>query len=475
MHIKILLLLLFLAGAGQVARSQEMYPVWAKTLGGPGWDIAKTICVSPQGDVLMAGIFTDSITINKETFRSNGASDVYMAKYSGSGEPTGAFTFGGESSEFPLFSAYDDYMVLVARFYRPFALQGKPIDSVNVVNYLIGWFDDDGNLIDHQVIGGDKSLQISDLKTDHQGTVYLTGWYAKQLKDGTKVFSAEKGEQTFLLSIYKRAKGHSISQWHSADFGRIHKCAIGKNNKLYATGILTDTLSSEGSKICYQHLFCAEINKNGKVSNKQIPVKGVEIEPVSVEELKGELWVTARYKYNYIVGMDTTFAKGQNDIVMVKIPSKKEETQIWSVGGYANDLPLNLSLSGEQGILAGLYADTIWFADNNYRVSEKWGSDLFIATFNDEKSPVKTISLGGVYNDFPCAVATSDAGIYVLGQFKNTFAAGETKFETQGSYDVFVARFENCGAKEAVTIDAVSQAKADGSAEYMLTAQPGFG
>jgi hypothetical protein len=148
--------------------------------------------------------------------------------------------------------------------------------------------------------------------------------------------------------------------------------------------------------------------------------------------------------------------------------------QLWTIGGYGEDMPLYLKTSGNQAILAGSFSDTIWFGDNNFMVANEMGSDLFLAVFEDGKTPVKTISMGGLYNDFPCAVATSDAGVYVFGQFRDTLRIGNSTIGTAGSYDLFVSRFENCGAKQPIEIFAEALKDVKGKTGYRLSVGEGY-
>ena len=48
-------------------QAQQMVPVWINSLGGPEWDMANAMTVTPKGEVVIAGTFSDSIRIGKAT------------------------------------------------------------------------------------------------------------------------------------------------------------------------------------------------------------------------------------------------------------------------------------------------------------------------------------------------------------------------------------------------------------------------
>ena len=473
---KQLLWLFILTMLTPFVQAQQMVPVWINSLGGPEWDMANAMTVTPKGEVVIAGTFSDSIRIGKATYYSKGLTDVFSAKYSGSGELIGAFTFGGSQSDFAQLAAYDDYLVLVTKFYSPFELQGRKIDSTGVVNYLVGWFADDGSLIHTQTISSPGELTISSLETNHKGTVYLTGWYTQGLLVGGEKFTAEEGENAFMVSVKKNGKEKAVQKLAKPKTSRYYSSVLGEGNKLYVAGItssIADSIAGMNS-VSYNNLFVTSFDNGEKRNAENILLKGIELVPVSIKEAGEKLWIAAKFKYYCLNGADTLFAKGQSDIVMVTLSTKTNEKSVWTVGGGADDLPLDLSVSGKQVMLTGSYSDILKAGSEKLRGNEL-GSDLFLVSYEAESQKQLTaLSIGGVHNDFPCAAITSEAGVYLLGQFKETIKAGGNTIKTRGSYDVFVARYENCGAKEAIKIEAKAQTDKKGETTYQLAAAEGY-
>jgi hypothetical protein len=203
-------------------------------------------------------------------------------------------------------------------------------------------------------------------------------------------------------------------------------------------------------------------------------LKGIDLVPVSIKEAGGKLWIAAQFKYYCINGSDTIIAKGQNDVVMITISANLEEKTVWTLGSRANDLPLDLSVSGNQVMLTGTYSD-VFTAGSEKLVGNALGSDLFLITYESEsQKQLALISIGGVNNDFPCAAMTSKAGVYLLGQFKETLKVRLNNIKTNGSYDIFVARYENCGAKPAINIESKLQEDKNRELTYLLKADDGY-
>jgi hypothetical protein len=457
--------------------AQEMFPVWASTLGGEGWDIARSMCVTPNGDIIIAGTFDDTITIDKEKYTPKGNRDVYLARYNANGKYLGSAAFGGEGPEIVMHTAYDKSLVMGLRVYKNTSIQDKKFEVEDKPGYLLCWFDDNFNLNQSKLFTSTEKLEVSDMKIGDQNKIYLTGWFSGTLQSGGTKIKGDNAENAFLAIINKKGSRVILSQLKVGENTRFYSCNPKKGNKIDITGI---TYPEQDARLLNEKsnkrntLFIAEANNSGKIYNVSTLINGPEIEPVSIKTRKKGSWVASRYKYYCLHGKDTINAMGQNDILLLSVSDKNIVEQVQSIGGYGNDIPMGLETSGEQVVLSGSYSDTIWFDKKTYQVADKMGSDLFIATYDEDYTPLKTISIGDTYNDFPCDVITNDAGVYMLGQYKEAFQAGKEQFTTRGSYDVFVARFENCGAKEEVpiTIDTYSDSK--GEPKYQFTAGDGY-
>lgn len=468
--------LFFIALLSLNGMAQQMVPAWINSLGGPEWDMANAITVTPKGEVVVAGTFSDSITIGGKKYYSEGFTDVFSAKYSDSGELIGAFTFGGSKSDFAQLAAYDQTLILVTKFYGPFNLQGSKIDSTGVVNYHVGWFDDKGVLLHSLMLASPAELELTSIETDQKGTVYLTGWFTQNLRIGTQQIEAQEGETAFMASIKNDGKDMSVRKLSRPGMCRYYSSAIGKDSLIYAVGISSeagDSLADSGIA-SYNNLFVSTFEKGEMKDTCRVLLKGMELAPVSVKATGDTLWITSRFKYHCLNGQDTLSAKGQNDVMMLTwCPTTNKDTA-WTVGGYADDLPLNLTVSGQQVMLSGTYSDKLLAGDQELQAKEL-GSDLFLVGYDaNTLKQLNVFSIGGTNNDFPCAAITSKAGVYLLGQFKEALEVGLNKLQTNGSYDVFVARYENCDAKNAISIAAREKSFTYGQTTYELKAEDGY-
>ncbi|MGI4823100.1 MAG: beta strand repeat-containing protein [Janthinobacterium lividum] len=88
----------------------------------------------------------------------------------------------------------------------------------------------------------------------------------------------------------------------------------------------------------------------------------------------------------------------------------------------------------------------------NTRLVSAGGSDVFVGKWNAAASTwAGATSSGGTSNDVGYGLAVSGGSVYVTGQFFGSAAFGSTTLTSQGSNDVFVAKYTDAGGSLAPT------------------------
>ena len=72
---------------------------WARGIGGVNYDDGMRIQFGNTGNVYMAGMFRESVTIGSQTFTTNTASDILLVKFSPDGAVLWAKQDGGPNNE----------------------------------------------------------------------------------------------------------------------------------------------------------------------------------------------------------------------------------------------------------------------------------------------------------------------------------------------------------------------------------------
>ncbi len=106
--------------------------LWVKGYGGPGIDEPRKIGIDSQKNLYLTGRYTTITYIGKDTLKSYGGQDIFVAKFDGSGNPIWAKTAGSKLGDTPLelYTARSGNSFLTAVFgdtayFGPYALFAK--------------------------------------------------------------------------------------------------------------------------------------------------------------------------------------------------------------------------------------------------------------------------------------------------------------------------------------------------------------
>ncbi len=72
---------------------------WSRSIGGPGVETIAGVAVDAAGNVVLAGTFTETLTIGATTHIAAGEDDVFIAKLSAGGVPRWSKHFGAATAE----------------------------------------------------------------------------------------------------------------------------------------------------------------------------------------------------------------------------------------------------------------------------------------------------------------------------------------------------------------------------------------
>jgi hypothetical protein len=114
--------------------------VWAKQFGaGEVTQYGTSVQLGPAGEILLAGRFSDTITIGSTTLSSQGGEDAFVAKLDASGNPAWAKAFGGPSDDYGA-GTFDSQggVVVYGSFEGEAVLDGQSATSAGEHDLFVG-------------------------------------------------------------------------------------------------------------------------------------------------------------------------------------------------------------------------------------------------------------------------------------------------------------------------------------------------
>jgi len=264
--------------------------IWAKTLGGPGWDRASRVCFDPAGYIIVAGKFQQTVDFDPgpgeylQTTVDSG--NAFFSKFDLDGNWLLTGTWGGLdalNADEAFAVGCDNYsnIYLAGKYYSTADLNpGMDIyeQTSNGLSdaYLIK-LDQYGTFLWSRSFGGPYDDCINDLALDQSGNVYVTGNYLSPIDfaqgSGAPVDYASHGKSDVFLSKYSSSGDHIWTRtWGgaSAETGNRVVCDMNGNIHVlsnYNTAIYFDPPQGqnnipEGS--CDKILLC-RFNPDGNL------------------------------------------------------------------------------------------------------------------------------------------------------------------------------------------------------------------
>lgn len=149
---------------------------WSIADGGPGNQIAQEVHCDAEGNIYIMGKFNSTMELNGMSFQSNGAFDMFLAKYTTDGSPVWIKTFGGPNSEsIETMKIKNNRIYLGGRFYDYTILQNDTIYSEDGTDIFVSKLNLDGEILKTITAGGESVDMVSSIDVDIHGNVFIAG------------------------------------------------------------------------------------------------------------------------------------------------------------------------------------------------------------------------------------------------------------------------------------------------------------
>lgn len=474
------IILFLLTGIIYTANSQSLNVTWTSQIGGPGWDVVTSMTELSDGNIAIAGTYYDSIAIAGIKYYSKGSRDCFIGIINSNGEFVKTTSLGGEGYEYirNLIPAENGGMTAVIQYNEKMQAGGQSFAKKGQVNYAFTFFDKNLNVTDKTIIASIKDSRVTGYQRNTDGSYYFTGWFEDSIQVNNKYYVTQGDDNVFSGSLHQGAKLKWFKQIDAKGFDKSFAAKADKTGKNYMLGT-TGKGDFEGLKKPktvgeeMTHLFVLENSVDGTTSDITYPVYGFEVEPVEILNDSTNLWILANFKYSAYVNGIELISYGANDALLLKVNQQTKEIKYYQLGDLGNETATGLVKSGNQVVVAGSFTDEITFAGKTAK-TEEYGTDIFVAAFDENCKPVSLITFKGDKSEFPCTIISSGTGIYLAGEFTGTLSADEVTITSQGDEDIFIARIENCKAKQPLQILVSEYAINKSSNGWKLDAGGGF-
>ncbi len=171
-----------------VALDPEGTHVWSRLLGGPEYDTPIDIAVGPGGEIVVAGVFQDTLLL-PDPLVSQGFFDAFVARLGPDGTPLWGRSLGGQEKDGAASVVWSpDGPVVTGWFTGEVDLGAGPVGSPGADSGFVLWLDPDGGHRASLPFSGLTTKLVGDeewrLALDPSGGVVLAGQFVADLEIG---------------------------------------------------------------------------------------------------------------------------------------------------------------------------------------------------------------------------------------------------------------------------------------------------
>jgi hypothetical protein len=176
--------------------------LWSMSFGDARRDSAEAVAVDPDGNVVVTGFFSGTVTLGGPSLTSIGMHDVVVAKLDGSGNHLWSRSFGGTGRAYGRDVAVDPSgnVYVVGHFDGSLDLGGTLV-SAGRDDAFVAKLDSDGAVLWSRSFGGvdhDTGWRVT---IDPQGNALVTGTFEGTATFGASTLSSAGGHDVFLLKL----------------------------------------------------------------------------------------------------------------------------------------------------------------------------------------------------------------------------------------------------------------------------------
>ncbi len=395
--------------------------IWAKKIGGSGYDYGRAIGIDSVGNVYITGSFESTADFDPGTAVKNlisfGGKDIYLAKYNANGDYVWAENIGGVGfDESNALSVNAAGVVTIAGYFGN-VVDFDPLstttsfDAGGSSDPFFAKYNTNGNLIWAKDIAGSGESSAQNIFIDAAGFIYVTGNFF-----GTADFNTGAG--VFNLTGVS-AKDAFYTKYNSTgDF--IWAASVGSSGDQTGQSIIAD--------------------KNGNVYATGYFGGTVDFNPGSGV-------------------FNLASSNGFFNAYLLKL--NKNGAFVWAnnIGGNQDDIGFSLALDTAQNVYAAGYFNGTASFSSNLSLTSAGGTDIFIAVYKSSGNLLTAMREGGATDDWANSIAIDAKGfIYLTGYYTGTtqfnINGTATTLTSAGNADVYFLKAKRNSLQTSVVANA---------------------
>lgn len=423
--------------------------LWSKRYGDSSTQQTVGLAVDTTGAAIITGFYQGTLDFGGGPLPSTGASDLFVAKLDGSGKHLWSHRFGGKGDDRALAIAVDSAgnVVVTGVFSDTIDFGGGRLVANGSWDVFVVKFDAAGHHLWSKRFGDSDQQEGHALAIDANGNIIVAGSFWGVLDFGGGALT-NAGNETDIFVAKLDADGNHVWSKRFGDSGRqeAQSVAVNAAGDVFVTGDCGGTvdfgggpLAAIGERDAYLSAFDAtgqhRWSKRWGTGNAYDGGSSVTVDPAGNVLLAG-------YSQGRIdLGTGMLMGKGNLDILLGKFTPAGTPIFARLFGTVENEFPTSVATDQAGNILLTGYNEGPTDFGNG-PLAHTGLRNTFIAKFDASGAPVWSKDYGTSATGV--GIATNGPNVLLTGYFTNTIDFGTGAFTNAGGYyggdDIFVAK-----------------------------------
>jgi hypothetical protein len=422
-------LCIFLAGT---TNAQDV--LWVKQGTSPGFENGNAIVADDSGNVYVTGQIEFTSVFDTYSIPVYGQHDVLVAKYNSQGIIQWIRKAGGPSGDIGngigIDSTHNVYVTGEIEETAQFG-SGISVTSEGANDIFVAKYDVNGNILWAKGFGSDQgSDKGRAMVVSKEGNCYITGNFTNTTEFDSHTLNTNGGNDIFITKINTDGDVLWAKKAGGSSQDRGYGIALDAFENVYVTGTFTQSATLKNTTITNpgnNSTFLAKYDSTGHfewVKAAGACCDTTKSNVVALDDL-GNIYIAGSFNDATKFGSNNFTSMGLSDIFIVKYDSTGQVVWAKQAGSTDEDIAYSLAVNSYTNTIyvTGLIAGTGQF--DNITVPIAGYKDIYIAAYNTDGDAMWVTTHGGHLRDVGSAIAVNRSGfIYNTGLFNDVAAFG---------------------------------------------------
>jgi hypothetical protein len=434
--------------------------IWAKQIGGSGFDSAKDIVLDSSNNIYVTGYFEGTVDFDSGVgiynITSSGISDIYILKLDNDGNFVWAKSMGGSRDDIGIKLRLDEIgnVYILAEFWSTadfdpgagmFNLTSNGDGDIAIIK-----LDPSGNFVWAKGFGGSSDDYGNSFSIGETGNLYITGNFdhTVDFDPNTGISNlTSNGWYDMFISVLDQ-NGQFLWAVHVGGIGIDDgiDIALGRNDDIYVTGSFGGTVDfdpgvevAEITGVGLDDLYILKLDQHGIFEWASV-VGGSGVDFANDIELDDNqnIYISGAFSgsvdFDPFTGVTYLGGAGSSDVFVAKYDKNGQFILAKGMGGTLEDTPYGLILDGKNNIiLTGRFQGAADYDPNvgTENLTSNGENDIFIVKIEGDSPPTTVTSIARA-STTPTSASSVD--------FTVTFSEPVTGVDANGSdFELFTS------------------------------------